>query len=184
MKLRVRVTVDPSEEDGMIDDSFQADFGTSRGYNNEDSNDVEACEHCAPSYGDWCLKDGATPECELSDQNGENGNLLEATVTRVNQNEIKVLINATGANACASVAAAIDFNGTLFIRQTCADGELGPLEVKGSFQYDGFPWHEVYIDGIQLFVHDPCITEEGPFSLFPPAEHTFSIEEWREIPSP
>jgi hypothetical protein len=183
MKLKLRVTVDPTEDDGLIDDSLAAEFGTSRGYEDEDLNDVEACEHCAGSFGDYCLKDTATPECEATDQVGVDGNQLQAVVVRESTDLIKVTITAHGANACANVAAAIDFYGVIYIQQVCDGESLGPVEYWYLGNHDGFPWHELYLDGTMVYNHDPCQTGDTPFSLIPGySPYAFNSEQWIELP--
>lgn len=46
--------------------------------------------------------------------------------------------------------------------------------------YDGYPWHEFYINGLEFFRHDPFETNEGPSSLFGDGEHSlpYNSDEW------
>lgn len=56
------------------------------------------------------------------------------------------------------------------------------MEFIGGGLYDGYPWFEVYLNGSPIFFHDPCVTGEGPFSMFPPMEHSFEADDPQHPP--
>lgn len=58
---------------------------------------------------------------------------------------------------------AIDVNLVFAYRQICLDGVLQPMEyriVSGS--HDAFPWHELYLNGTEIYRFDPCTHPGGP----------------------
>ena len=154
------VTLDPSSATGQYDTPSQL-FGSTVGYDEE--SDVTPCTHCAPPYGDWCLVTGATPGCSKVANPGQNGNVLSVVhPPRVSDTEIMVLIDVVGFNPCGHVGVpGIDAHLTIHFRLVNPNG--AEFRLYGS--HDGFPWHELYINGVLVYKHDPCCTQEGPWSL-------------------
>ncbi|MEK6676819.1 MAG: hypothetical protein AABZ47_14340 [Planctomycetota bacterium] len=160
------VTVNPAIATGIVGTPTMS-FGRTKGYQNSPTgSDVIACQHCAGSYGDYCLVAGATPECDMTAVAGQNGNVLTMVGTRLSPTEIKLQIDLVGKNPCVSGAPTIDAHLTIHFRQTCTNGQLGVMEFRLYGYHDGFPWHELYINGVDVYTHDPCLTNEGPYSLF------------------
>ena len=192
------VTVDPSILNGQST-SPTNEFGTTMGFGDHpDGSDVTSCAHCAESYGDWCLKASATAECIETAVAGQNGNILSIQHSRVSETEVKVQINLVGQNPCAADivgpdAPPIDAHLTLHFRQLCTDGTLQTMEFRLYGTHDGFPWHELYINGTAVYTHDPCCTHEDPDSLFGSGDHNYEtndlchsqsppLNEWRQVP--
>ena len=63
---------------------------------------------------------------------------------------------------------------------------IPPMQFRVSGQHDGYPWHELYINGVLFYAHDPCATGEGFGSLGPPMEHDLppDLSVWRPVPQP
>jgi len=193
------VTLDPAKPTGQAGASI-GQFGTTHGYDDDpDGSDVVACPHCAGDYGDWCLLPGATADCVLTAVAGQNGNVLSVTHTRISSTEVEVRFDLVGGNPCAAGIIGPDappINATLTVRfrEVCANATLQPAEFRLYGTHDGFPWHEVYINGSAVYEHDPCCTGEGPSSLFGgEGEHYFEatdlchqqdppLNQWRRVP--
>jgi hypothetical protein len=165
---RVTVTVDPSNETGLIGTAMQV-MGITQGFDDDpDGSDVTplATPTCMGqcSYG---FVPGATPECTGTTPDPVETGKLAIAVTPIDQSHIQVVVTNRAKDQCEDVVPAIDVDLVLLFRQTCEDGILGPLEFKASGSYDGYPWHELYLNGIQVFIHDPCVTGDTPNSMFP-----------------
>jgi hypothetical protein len=144
-------------------------FGETRAYDdNPDGSDVTACQHCALPYGDWCLAPGASAECIATAQAGLNGNVLSIAHERIDQSEVRIDLNLTGFVPCGAqpLTPAIDAHFSAFFKQICQSGSLGPMQFKVLGDHDGFPWHEMYINGVAVYLHDPCCTMDTPTALF------------------
>jgi len=88
---------------------------------------------------------------------------------RINDSEVNLIIDLVGKNPCAnqSLVPAIDAHVKLFFRQVCDQTVgLGTMEFRVEGWYNGFPWHEMYLNRVEVFRHDPCITGDTPNSLF------------------
>ena len=189
------VTVNPAIASGLAGSPSNA-FGPTFGYQNDPAgSDVIACTHCAGPYGDWCIAPGASRECVDLAQIGQNGNVLQVSSTRINDSEIRVNVNAVGYNPCltGALVPAIDANLTIHFKQECLSGVLEPMEFRLYGTHDGFPWHELYLDGNGVYQHDPCCTGEGPLSLPGEGEHDYEaadachltsppLDQWRQVP--
>ena len=180
------VTTNPGSVSGILIGLPVKGFGESIGYDNEDGSDVTPCtRYCAHGYGDWCFLPTETPECVLT--LAVTSDNLRVDATRIDSQEFMLHILVAGGNPCAPPSPTIDVDLSLIFRQQCAGGVLGNAEFRGYGVHDGFPWHELYINGALKYSHDPCATGEDPWSLFPPAEHHFEqdlpgFDEWQGAP--
>lgn len=189
------VTLGPAYPDGGPVGSATNLFGTTRAfYDDPDFSDVVPCPHCAGSYGDWCLVAGATAECAATPIPGQGGNVLTIQHTRVSGSEVKLRMDAIGYNGCeGGQVPSLGATLTVHFRQVCQGGTLGPMEFRLYGEHDGFPWHELYMNAVGVYGHDPCCTNEGPGSLFPPMEWDFEgtdtchftqtpLNQWQTVP--
>ena len=77
-------------------------------------------------------------------------------------------IHAAGANPLAPPGAPdIDADISIYLR----NGAGGP-EVMVDGEHDGFPAHELYINGQRVHHYDPVAAGNGPTALFPPCDQT------------
>lgn len=202
------VSVNPMMVPGHMIDGLRgtkATFGQSLGYNDEPAN-VMICPpgQVCPSFCTHCITPTATPECTDTASSGMTGQLFHVDETLA---ELQVAL--VGTNPCVSLAPAIDGHMVFQFRQVYdpATGALGPMEwrLKPESQigelhnHDGFPWHEVYLNGIEVYRFDACIgpgipgeTWPGPDpgSLWPPAEISVfgrpeysNLDTWQTVPS-
>ncbi len=169
------MTLDPKAANGGPVGSTTNLFGqTVAYYDHPDGTDVTPCAHCAGGYGDWCIVSGATPECAATPAPGQAGNILFIQHWRESTVEVKAQFDARGYNGCEGAQVpALDATLTIHVRQVCENGSLTPIEFRLYGEHDGFPWHELYLNQVMIYGHDPCCTGEGPMSLFPPREHDF-----------
>ncbi|HVR91498.1 MAG TPA: N-acetylmuramoyl-L-alanine amidase [Novosphingobium sp.] len=119
------------------------------------------------------LNAGATPvdtgTCAADDDTlrayigapGTTGNVLAMA-----ENASIVSIAMSGSNPLLTGAPAIDADVSVLLRRT-ADGGI-EARVYGS--HDGFPAHELYVNGNALFTYDPVAADNGPSSLLPPED--------------
>lgn len=139
-----------------------------------------------PTCGGQCsygFVQGATPECSGSTPDPVGTGLLAITITPLDHLTVLVYYMNRAQDQCETFVPGIDIDLNILFRQRCVDGALQPLEYKANGSYDGYPWHELYLNGVLVFSHDPCLTGEGPMSMFPPAEHRFEANE-EGLPTP
>lgn len=93
---------------------------------------------------------------------------------RISQDEIKNATEVSASNPCVA-GPAIDGKLTVRLRAyVVCNSRLLVYQFMLSGNHDGFPMHEVTVVGTAPpYVHDPCVTGEGPSALWPPAEHSF-----------
>lgn len=177
-------TVNPDKGDGSAGRPSTQLIGITQGYDDSpDGSDVCLMgSPCAPGLTPTCggqcsytFVQGATPECTGTTSPSEAATLLPITPDPVSDSRLNVTLVNRAQDQCETLVPGIDVDLVLEFRQSF-DGEtgvLGPLEFRATGSYDGYPWHELYLNGTIVFLHDPCFTAEGPFSLGPPAEHHF-----------
>lgn len=166
----IGVRLDPT--DGQY--TLIGTFGTSYTYADSPlGSDAFSCEFCPVDfndYDDWCLQPGATWGCRLTAAHGVGGSVSEAALTRPSSTSALVNFRLVGKHPCLpeTLTPAIDVNLWLEFRQECNGNTLGPLEFREfADEHDGFPWHELIINGVPAYQHDPCCTHDTPFSLYP-----------------
>jgi hypothetical protein len=71
-----------------------------------------------------------------------------------------VTIVASGANPLVRLAPKIDANVSVLFRN-----RNGVIEAMALGFHDGFPAHELYVNGIALYTYDPVAAGKGPLSL-------------------
>ena len=87
-------------------------------------------------------------------------------------------------NPCIHPSAAINANLRIDLRQRRVNGELQPMQFQITGNHDRFPWHELYLNGVQVFACDPCIEQTTFANLFPGTEKSYPGEfsVWRQVP--
>jgi hypothetical protein len=171
-----RVSVNPTMVAGPMSNGVRgtkAAFGDTLGYNGEPAN-VTLCppEQVCPSFCTQCITATATPECTLIATSGLSGNLAH-----VDESLAEVELALVGQNPCVSLAPPIDAHTVFQFRQVydATSGVLDPTEWRlkpeseiGELHYhDGFPWHEVYLNGIEVYRFDACIGPGIPGQTWP-----------------
>lgn len=201
------VSANPMMVPGQMIDGLRgtkATFGQTLGYNNEPAN-VMTCPagQVCPSYCTYCVTATATPECTATASSGLAGHL-----SHVDETLTELQVDLVGSNPCESLAPAIDAHMVFQFRQVYdpATGALSPMEWRlkpesqvGEFHnHDGFPWHEVYLNGLEVYRFDACIgpgipgqawSGPDPDWLWPPAEISVfdrpeysNLSTWQTVP--
>lgn len=125
------------------------------------------------------------PSCSLTAGGG-----LTFEYTRISLTpafEVKLHIGLAGDNPCIA-SCSIDASIDIWFRQRCQDGILSPLEFRASGQHDGFPWHEIYLNGQAVYVFDVFDHNTGPFTLCPPFNQWLldrpeaGLAQWQPVP--
>lgn len=168
--------------------------GISLGYDDSpDGSDVTPL--ASPTCNGQCaytLVPGASAECEAQDPDPGSDGQLQMSFVRQNGSAVDLVVAIDAGDQCETFVPGIDVNLTLKFRQPCVNGVLQPLEFKASGTFDGYPWHELYLNGVQIFSHDPCLSGDTPNSMFPEPlgnSYNFEIEEqmlqnWQPVPGP
>jgi len=169
-------------------------FGATQRFDNEGNNDVNVClgGPVCPSYCQYCKSPTATAECTLVAVSGSGGNLLSVLFQpRPNLSTLQMQMDLVGHNPCLLAAPAIDVHMVLQLQQICIGNALGPLEYRlVSGFHDGFPWHEMYINQIPVYLFDPCaIGTPDPNHLFGSGDIDMlnssqypGLGQWRPVP--
>lgn len=185
---RTVVNVCPVVPRGEVLDELVRRFGQSDSFEDDpDGSDVESCTHmcddCSFPDGQWCLLETADHFCEDTAMEDWR-NKLDVIHNRVSDNEVTVRFDVVGFNPCEISAPAIDAHFKIHFRQVCSAGNTGSIEFKiaDGGLHDGFPWHELYLNGHLVYKHDPCCTGEGPGSLFGPGEWVYTEEDDPDCP--
>ena len=79
----------------------------------------------------------------------------------VDPNIYPVTIRAAANNALVTVSPDIDVDVTVFFRN-----HNGLIQAQVDGYHDGFPAHELYVNGEPLYRYDPVAADNGPGSLF------------------
>jgi len=190
------VTVDPRVPNGQSAGTATI-FGQTRGFANEDQNDINVCLGFAPcpSFCQLCVDANATAECALTAINGQDGSFLGTSFERVSPSLVRVQMDAVRINPCISgpINPAIDAHVTIEFRQVCSFGALYPMEYRflTASWHDEYPWHELYINGTEIYRFDPCMHPGGPnpMNLFDDPSADIQIlnsnpilGQWTEVP--
>jgi hypothetical protein len=170
------VSVDPFYPSGQVNEPLQR-TGISKGFN-DDPNGSDVAPLLTPYCAGNCnyrFVPGATAECiaQLVDPVADGS--LGVGYARQNALEVLVGLFIDATDQCEFEFKTPGLNANLYVyfRQRCENGALLPVEFRAEGEYDGYPWFEVYLNGSPVFFHDPCVTGEGPISLFPPMDHAF-----------
>jgi Papain-like cysteine protease AvrRpt2/Trypsin-like peptidase domain/Protein of unknown function (DUF3238) len=167
--LHARVTLMPG---GGIESISTIDrhWGESSEYATSDSYHVEG-------KPDWWLGkvDGAQPtNWDTLQADDDNLNIVAGStgstrnIEAMADNASIVSITAIGSLPLSLVAPAIDADLAIMIRRTSSGG----IECKVVGEHDGFPCHEVYVNGVAVYTFDPVAAGEGPTALKPPMDIT------------
>lgn len=167
--LHARVTLTPG---GGIADVTTIDrhWGESTEYATADTYHVEG-------QPDWWMDkvEGAQPTnratLAVSDDNlkimtGSVGTARNVQATIENASIVSII--ASGGLPLSYTAPAIDADIAIMIRPTSSGG----VECKVVGEHDGFPCHELYINGVFIYGYDPVAAGSGPMSLNPPMDIT------------
>ncbi len=179
-----QVTVDPRVTDGQVGTPTMY-FANSEGYADDKVADL------GPSAAPCRYRispANAVPVCDLPGVGA-----LTFPSTRVSLTpafEVKLHIGLSADNACiasCNISASID----IWFRQRCEDGILYPLEYRASGQHDGFPWHEIYLNGQVMYLFDVFRWNQGVFSLCGlgsgewPLNYAYpGLDSWAPVPLP
>lgn len=202
----VVVTLDPANPTRIVSGPTQL-MGITQGFDDEpDGSDVclmgSACAPgLTPTCGGECsytFVQGASPECTGTTADPVADGFLDIDVIPDSPSAFRVVITNRAQDQCESAVPKIDVDLVLEFRQICENGVLKPLEFRANGSYDGYPWHELYLNGTIVFLHDPCLTGEGPSSMFGSGEHSFdgtgefpeidpsqtgrNLSEWQPVP--
>ncbi len=185
-----RLTMDPAAAGGWVLAPLQRS-GISRGYDNESWSDVAPM--ATPTCGGQCaytFLPSATAECTAQVADPVGNGLLDMTFQRISSSEVEIYLWSRAADQCEWLVPSVGVDLHLRLRQVCNNGVLGPLEYKASGRHDGYPWHEFYLNGTSTYTHDPCLTGDGPWSMFAwPIGRQYQFElqqpllqQWRPVP--
>lgn len=178
---RLYVTVDPAVPSGIVNKPAESVINVTRGYDDEPpGSDVTPCQHCYPTsilrplLGRWCLTKGATPECSQRAMVGVGiTKKLSMSVERIGSDHIRARIEIIVGNPCEPFADPADVDLFIDIRQSCNQGRVSPVTYRLTGVHDGFPWHELYLNGVAVYLHDPCVTEDDLTALLGDPEYAF-----------
>lgn len=117
---------------------------------------------------DWWLgrRSGATPterktlRADDDNLNVEMGTSGRWAIQAALENASVVSVKAEGAMPLSRVAPDIDADVAVFIRM-----HNGQIQVKAGGRHDGFPCHELYVNGRSIYRYDPVAAGNGPSSL-------------------
>jgi hypothetical protein len=206
------ITVGPTMQDGpILDVAKQEYFGSSIAYNHHPLNTVPCpAGQVCPSFCATCIVPGVAHECVATATSGVGGDLLSASSLRVDDSLIQFDLDLVGYVACGMILIdppAIDAHIRFEIRQIYdpETGVLGSMDWRipapgtgEDWWHDEFPWHELYLNGAQVYTFDPCIHPGGPdpgllgddnfgddSDINLPADNQDGeahLEDWREVP--
>ncbi len=92
------------------------------------------------------------------------------------ENASIISIYASANNALVTGSPAIDADVSVMVRRTSDGG----IEVKACGSHDGFPAHELYVNGQAVHQYDPEAAGNGPTALMPPEDIDVNTE-WQGI---
>ncbi|WP_199857819.1 N-acetylmuramoyl-L-alanine amidase [Erythrobacter sp. EC-HK427] len=88
------------------------------------------------------------------------------SVFSMTSNSSPVTMMASGNNVLVPGSPNIDADVTIYFRRNAN----GQVEVKAMGDHDGFPAHEIYVNGQRIHHYDPVAHGGTPNSLFPPSD--------------
>lgn len=128
-----------------------------------------------PGKPDWWLdlNPGAVPTgtaaCALNDDTLRafiGGSGTTVNVLAVAENASLVTVWMAGNNPLIPGSPDIDATMAVLLRRTASGG----IEAKVHGSHDGFPAHELYVNGHQLYTYDPVAAGNGPTALIAPED--------------
>ncbi|MEE8169595.1 MAG: hypothetical protein V3T70_03525 [Phycisphaerae bacterium] len=129
----------------------------------------------------YVLTPGAPTSCQATATGG-----LFITVTPIatgpNTYQAQFHISLSGDNPCQNPSPAINAEVDIWLRQVCLNGVLQPAEFSASGAHDGYPWHELYMNGSLRYGYDPTAFGNGPIKLFPPMDIVLNLM-WQPVPN-
>lgn len=104
------------------------------------------------------------------------------SVRRDSGNTVVVHLRLSGGNPgepMTSILGKIDADLKVYLRES----DSGDLEYRFNIQHDGFPAYELYIDGDEVYTHDPVAQKQHPLSLIGTGSGEFSeSSRWEVLP--
>jgi N-acetyl-anhydromuramyl-L-alanine amidase AmpD/V8-like Glu-specific endopeptidase len=167
LHARVRLTPGGGIEGISIVDRH---WGESTEYRTDDSYHVEG-------KPDWWLGkvEGAQPtDWKTLTADDDNLNIVAGSsgsvrnIEAMAENASIFSITAIGSLPLSMVAPAIDADLAIMVRRSGNGG----FECKVAGDHDGFPCHELYVNGVQVYTYDPVAAGNSPTSLSPPMDVT------------
>ena len=136
-------------------------WGESKAYDRDDT-------HAVSGKPDWWLglNSGARPtRRETLRATSDNLNVVTGTSGRFAiqaylENASVVSVRAAGALPLMPMSPDIDVDMGVFFRK-----RGGQIQVKAVGRHDGFPCHEMYVNGRRIYSYDPVRAGKGPSSL-------------------
>ena len=95
--------------------------------------------------------------------------------------KVSFVVAAKAGCAVQATVPAIDADVSFHMKQSCTNGELGPVFIRFDASADVFPWHELIVDGLVYRIVDPCVLLSDGWNLLPPMEVQVSLP-WVEFP--
>lgn len=161
------------------------EFGETRRYA---SSDVTHVGGACP----FSLNEGAEPNCANVAFNGDNnGSIMTATFEEFGPNSSKLKMNLEGFHPCTNILnyAPCGIDGHLEF-EFAIDNLNRPL-YKFRLIHDGYPWHELYINSVEIYTHDPNETGYNTLSLCPDlflcndsGDIVWNAPDWVLVPNP
>lgn len=137
-------------------------WGTTKAYDDDNTFHVSG----KPDW--WMDKNPGTPikEQETLVATTDNLDVVPGTsgqrgVRVYAENASAVTVRAEGTNPLVSVAPAIDVDVSVLFRL----GSNGQIQAKALGKHDGFPAHELYVNGNLIHSYDPVAAGNDPWSL-------------------
>jgi N-acetyl-anhydromuramyl-L-alanine amidase AmpD len=102
---------------------------------------------------------------------------LQRSILATTSNSVVVSIHMAGALPLISPSPDIDADIAIYLKP-------GPTGVQAMVvgDHDGFPCHELYINGQAIHTYDPVAAGNSPSSLLPPTDQEFSTS-WIDLPA-
>ena len=129
------------------------------------------------------LNAGATPNntatCPTSDDTLRayiGGTGTTANVLAMAERASIVSVTIAGSNPLLTGSPDIDADVSILLRRTSSGG----IEAKAFGSHDGFPAHEIYVNGNSLYTYDPEAADNGPSALLPPEDISVDTS-WQSV---
>ncbi|MBI1825838.1 MAG: hypothetical protein HYR83_05575 [Planctomycetes bacterium] len=137
-----------------------------------------------PPYADWCsilcrfyAGPNQQPNCS-----GPGSSGWETLPERIDNNNVKVRFHLFATAGCSGPGTpSIDSDLTVYLKQECEGNTLGPLEMRFDGFMDGFPWHELIVNGGVYPIVDPCQIMSNGYWLLPPDNDLNVSISWQPV---
>ena len=102
---------------------------------------------------------------------------MPRNILAVTSNSAVVTVEMSGSLPLISPSPAVDADIAIFLKPG-----VNGVQVMVVGDHDGFPCHELYINGVQFYIYDPVAEGNDPGNLLPPTDREISTN-WFTIPS-